>query len=195
MRKITGLRCQLYPVENRWINFWADRADFFGGMRATGTIVGFMLLREEPVSIEDLHEATHLSISSVRSAIIEGIHMGLIRKSDLRIHGSKKQTFELFNNEENGWSWMNWRLGRLHVMVHEPTVEVLKDVLAHKELFSQSVVKRLNEITENFQCTNDLIRSLKFLGPDKVREWCIQATALAKNLAEATASHSTECSF
>ena len=184
MRKVTGLRCQLYPVEYKWINFWADRADFFGGMRATGTIVAFMLLREEPVSIDDLHEATHLSISSVRNAIIEGVHMGLIRRSDLRVHGSKKQAFELFNNEENGWSWMNWRLERVRMVLHQPVIEVLREVLANKKLFSKKVVKHLNEIMDHYQSTNDLIHSLKALRPDKVREWCIQATALAKNLAE-----------
>ena len=174
----------LHPIEQRILEHWASRADFFGWSRTASLVVNLLSLRECPLTVEAIGKTLKLSRGTLSPALREALSIGAIRST--RRPGSKREYYEFaVEGGHHGLAWLEWRIVRRARMIVEPSLGFYGDLLRdHGRELSPVVRRRLKEVLESFQMERDLLGAYVTLIHSCQIETVEQAIAHVKKMAD-----------
>lgn len=154
---------RLPPVTERFVLHWGEMGSRWGVNRTMSQIHALLFITGRPMNADELCEQLGAARSNVSTSLRELQSWGLVRI--VHLLGDRRDHFETSGDV---WELLRTIVRGRKQREFEPTIQVLRDCLAHPELGRESAVarQRINETLVLMETTSAWTEEMLRLPPE-----------------------------
>jgi len=154
---------RLPPVTERFVLHWGEMGSRWGVNRTMSQIHALLFITGRPMNADELCEQLGAARSNVSTSLRELQGWGLVRI--IHLLGDRRDHFETSGDV---WELLRTIVRGRKQREFEPTIQVLRDCLAHPELGRESAVarQRINETLVLMETTSAWTEEMLRLPPE-----------------------------
>jgi DNA-binding transcriptional regulator GbsR (MarR family) len=135
---------EIEEVKEKFILHWGEMGSLWGINRTMAQIHALLLISPEPLSANDIMEELQISRGNVSMALRELISWGIV--SRVHVKGERR---EYYTTEKDVWNMFRIIARERKKREVDPTIDVLRDSVAHLEEMPDSEAQYEREQLKN----------------------------------------------